>query len=56
VNAVDEHRPIVAGDVPVQLVECGLFVVREEEADRVGDVVADDDLPIGVVRARNPDL
>jgi hypothetical protein len=55
-NAVDEHRPVVAGDVPVQLVERGLLVVCEEEPDRIGDVVADDDLPVGVVRAGNPDL
>ncbi len=56
VNAVDGHRPAVAGDVPVQLVERGLSRVGEEESNRVGDAVADDDLLIGVARARNVDV
>jgi hypothetical protein len=55
VYAVDRHRPAVAGDVPVQLVERGLLAVLEEKADRVGDAVADDDLPIRVARTGNPD-
>jgi hypothetical protein len=56
VDAVDRHRPGVAGDVPVQLVERGLLAVRKEKADRVGDAVADDDLPVGVARIRNVDV
>ena len=55
VHSVDRHRPAVAGDVPVQLVERALFAAGVEEANRVGDAVADDDLPIRVARAGNPD-
>jgi hypothetical protein len=55
VNAVDRHRPTVPGDVPVQLVECRLVAFREEEPDRVGDAVADDDRPVRLARAGNPD-
>jgi hypothetical protein len=56
VNTVDRHRPAVAGDVPVQLVERGLSRLAEKESNRVGDAVADDDLPIGVARAGNVDV
>ena len=56
VNAVNRHRPAVAGHVPIQLVECRLFAVREEKADRIGDAVADDDLPIGVGCIGNVDV
>ena len=55
-HAVDEHRPVVAGDVPVQLVERGLSGVGEEESNRVRDAIADDDLPLGVARAGNVDV
>jgi hypothetical protein len=56
VYAVHRHRPGVAGDVPVQLIERGLFAVRKEKADRIGDAVADDYLPVGVGRAGNVDV
>src|SRR5882672_3288704 len=56
VRAVDEHRPVVAGGVPIQLVERAYAAVREEEPNRVGDAVADDDLAIRVVRAGNIDV
>jgi hypothetical protein len=56
VNTVDRHRPAVAGDVPVQLVEGGLSRSGEKESNRVGDAVANDDLPIGVVRTGNVDM
>jgi hypothetical protein len=56
VDPVDGHRPAVAGDVPVQLVERTFLPARKVEADRVGDAVADDDLPVGVARAGNIDL
>ena len=56
VHAVDRHRPAVAGDVPVQLVERANLAVGEEEADRVGDVVADYYLPVRVIRAGNIDV
>jgi hypothetical protein len=56
VNTVDWHRPAVAGDVPVQLVEGGLSRAGEEESNRVGDAVSNDDLPICVARARDVDV
>ncbi len=56
VHGVDRHRPAVAGDVPVQLVERGLSRGGEEESNRVGDAVADDNLPVGVARAGNVDV
>ena len=55
VSTVDRHRPVVAGDVPVQLVERAHVAAGEKEAYCVRDAVADDDLAIGVSRARNPD-
>jgi hypothetical protein len=54
VRAIDGHRPAVAGDVPVQLVERGLVSVGEEEPDGVGEAVADDDRLISVARAWDP--
>ena len=33
-----------------------MFAAREEKADRIGDAVADDDLPVGVGRVGNVDV
>jgi hypothetical protein len=55
VNAVHRHRPAVAGDVPVELVVRRLVALGEEEPDRIGDAVADDDCLIRVGGAWNPD-
>jgi hypothetical protein len=55
-DAVHRHRPGVAGDVPVQLVERGVLAGRKEKADGVGDAIADDDLPVGVGRVGNVDV
>jgi hypothetical protein len=55
VHAVHRHRPAVAGDVPVQLVERRLVALGKKESDRVGDAVANDDRLIRVARAGNPD-
>jgi hypothetical protein len=55
VDGVDRHRPAVAGDVPVQLVERRFVALGEKEANRVGDAVADDDRAIRVARAGNID-
>jgi hypothetical protein len=55
VHTVHRHRPAVAGDVPVQLVERRLVALCEKESDRVGDAVANNDRLIRVVCAGNPD-
>jgi hypothetical protein len=55
VHSVDWHRPAIAGDVPVQLVERAFLAARIVEADRVRDVVADDDRSVRVQGAGNPD-
>lgn len=55
VHSVDRHRPAVARDVPVQLVEGWLVAFGEEEPDRVGNVVPDDDCLIRIASTRNPD-
>jgi hypothetical protein len=55
VHAVHRHRPAVAGDVPVQLVECRFTALGEKKSDRVGDAVANDDRLFRIGRAGNPD-
>jgi hypothetical protein len=55
VHTVHRHRPAVAGDVPVQLVERRLVALREEEPYGVSDSVTDDDRLVRVIRTRNPD-
>jgi hypothetical protein len=55
VNAVDRHRPAVSGDVPVQFIESGSCAAHLEEAKCISNPVADDDLPVGVIRTGNPD-
>jgi len=55
VGTIDRNRPGITGDVPVQLVERGLISASEEEPDRVGDAVANDDRLIRVAGAGNPD-
>jgi hypothetical protein len=55
VNAVHRHRPAVAGDVPVQLVERRLVALGEKESDRVGDSVANNDRLLRIARTGNPD-
>jgi hypothetical protein len=52
-DAVDRHRPLVAGDVPVKLVDGAGYAVGEEIPDRVSDLVVNDDGAIGVDRGRN---
>src|ERR1019366_4050207 len=49
-GAVDGHRPVVAGHVPVQL------VVTVEPAHRIGHLVGDDHAARGVHRVGNVDL
>src|SRR5437016_2469252 len=56
VNAVDEHRPLVAGDVPVKLVESAAGTRREEKADRIAHAIADDDSAIRVSGTGNVDV
>jgi hypothetical protein len=52
---IDRHVPAVTGDVPVQLVDRARLAPGVVEPDRVVDAIADDDLAIGIVRARYPD-
>src|SRR5207237_10539001 len=53
VDAVDEPRPVVARDVPVQLVERADIAGGEVEANRVVNAIADDDGAVSVFRAGN---
>lgn len=55
-NAVDLHRPRIAGDVPVQLVELADIARFVKESDGVAHAVADDDGAIGVMRAGDVDV
>lgn len=54
--AVDLHRPRVAGNVPVQLVELADVARFVKEPDRVANAVSDDDGAIRVVRAGDVDV
>jgi hypothetical protein len=56
VHAVDEHRPADARDVPIELVERADIARREEESDRVGDAVPNDNGAIRVGRAGNENV
>jgi hypothetical protein len=53
-HTIDRHVPAVAGDVPKELVDRPRLAPGVVEPDRVVDPVADDDLSIGIVRARHP--
>jgi hypothetical protein len=56
VDAVDRHRPVVAGDVPLQLIDGAGFARGEEQAYRVPHPVTDDYGAIGVVRSGDVDV
>ena len=55
-DTVDEHRPVVTGDIPVKLVELTDITGLEEKANGVADPVADNDRAIGINRAGNVDV
>src|SRR5205814_6426559 len=56
VHAVDRHRPGVAGDIPIQLVDLTSLARTEEKANCILHTVPDDHSAVRVLRAWTVDV